>query len=104
MVWLGGFMTWSEMQQTSLLATPNGVQRVSDVFIALSLLISHVGRALKATISPKDHEMITALQGDFGKLKADFDRAVDVAVLTLVRRTGKHRHYFGMIYTTNVSN
>jgi hypothetical protein len=42
-----------------------------------------------ATISLKDHEKITALKGDFGKLKEDFDRAVDVGALTLGRKNGK---------------
>jgi len=51
----------------------------------------YIVRALKSTISSKDHDAINALQSDFTKLKAAFDRAVDVAVLTAVRRHGKYR-------------
>jgi hypothetical protein len=43
-----------------------------------------------ATISLRDHEKIAALKGDFGKLKEDFDRAVDVGALTLARKNGKY--------------
>jgi hypothetical protein len=46
-------------------------------------------RALRSTISLKDHNKIELLQGSFSKLKEDFDRAVDVTILTAVRRSGK---------------
>ena len=54
-----------------------------------------------STISPKDHTKIGSLQGSFNRLQEDFDRAVDVAVLTVVRRSGKQRSFFGSIYLTD---
>jgi hypothetical protein len=47
-------------------------------------------RALRSPISSNDHRKIKTLQGDFGKLKEEFDRAVDVAVLTLARKSGEY--------------
>jgi hypothetical protein len=57
---------------------------------------------MRAAIFPKDHEKIMALQGEFGKLKSDFDRAVDVTVLTLARRSGKYWPSFGLIYISDI--
>jgi major membrane immunogen (membrane-anchored lipoprotein) len=66
------------------------------------LKCADAGRALAATISSKDHTKITALQGDFRKLKEDFDRAVDVAVLTLARQSGKCNLHSSMINITDI--
>jgi len=46
-------------------------------------------RALISTISLKDHSKIEELQGSFRKLKEDFDRAVNIEILTAVRMSGK---------------
>jgi cyclopropane fatty-acyl-phospholipid synthase-like methyltransferase len=73
------------------LATPNGVPQVRDVSLSYSSLIYlNIVRALRSTISPKDHEKIKALHGDFGKLKEEFDRAVNVEALSAVKRIGKY--------------
>jgi hypothetical protein len=39
------------------------------------------------------HAKITTFQGDFVKLKEDFDRAVNVETLKSVRKAGKSRYY-----------
>jgi hypothetical protein len=93
--WSGSSMIWLEKQQTLLLAMSDAVPQVGDAsFQSSSLRWRHIGRALMATISLRDHEKITALKGDFGKLKEDFDRAVNVEALTLARKNGKYWPYF----------
>jgi major membrane immunogen (membrane-anchored lipoprotein) len=83
----------------------NEVPPVRDDALQCILLICvYAGRALAATISSKDHAKITALQGDFRKLKEDFDRAVDVAVLTLARQSGKLNPHSGMTNITDVDD
>ena len=76
---------------------PASTRYFSAVLLANLTLV----RSLRSTISLKDHNKIEALLSSFSKLKEDFDRAVDVAVLTVVRRTGKHRHFFSVICMTD---
>jgi hypothetical protein len=54
-----------------------------------SVIYHQVGRAAKSTISASDRQKIEALQRAFGKLKEDFDRAVDVAALDMARKQGE---------------
>ena len=54
-----------------------------------SAINRQVGRAAKLIISVSDRHRIEGFQGAFGKLKEDFDRAVDVAALRMARRNGK---------------
>jgi hypothetical protein len=95
-------MTWLEIQQTSSLATLSEAPQVCDISFRCSTLIyTEIVRALRSTISPKDHDKIKALFGDFGKLKDEFDRAVNVEALTVVRRIGKYFPCFGKVYLTD---
>jgi hypothetical protein len=56
----------------------------------LLLIYTYIVRALRSTISAKDYDEIKALNGDFGKLKEEFDRAVNVDALRGVRRIGEY--------------
>jgi hypothetical protein len=81
---------------------PNAVPQVRDISLSLSLLTcDHVVRALRSAISQADYDKIKSLYGAFGKLKEEFDRAVDVTILTVVRRSGKQLNFFGAIHITD---
>jgi NACHT domain len=57
----------------------------------------------KVAMTTSDHEQIKALNGEFGNLKADFDRAVNVTALTLARKSGKYQSSFHAIMAVNFS-
>jgi hypothetical protein len=103
--WLESCITSSETQPTLLLAMPNGVPQVCDVCLwCSSLICSHAVRALISTISSNDHAQIKALHEEFSDLKAAFDRAVNVAALTLARKSGEYQSCFCTIYSANSSD
>jgi hypothetical protein len=54
-----------------------------------SVIYLQVGQGAKLIISVSDRQKFQALQRAFGKLKEDFDRAVDIASLDVTRRKGK---------------
>jgi hypothetical protein len=56
---------------------------------------------MRSAIYLEDREKIQRLQGDFRRLKEEFDRAVDVEVLKNARELGNCRHFFHATYFTN---
>jgi hypothetical protein len=66
------------------------------------LINPYTVRALRAKITANDHDQIKALDREFGKLKVDFDRAVNVATLTLAGKSGKYRSFWGTIYGADI--
>ena len=63
---------------------------------SIQRLTSRIVHTLKSTVLPEDQFTIKNLQDKFSLLEKDFDRAVGVETLALVRKNGMFRHCSGV--------
>ena len=71
------------------MTTPSGAAPVRYIStVPFSEVYHSAARAVRSAIYLEDREKIQKLQGDFRRLKEEFDRAVDIEVLKNARELG----------------